>query len=277
MGVAALVAACFTKPGPPQGTVDAATDDALDAAFVPPDCDGVLFAGQATTVVGPVDGTEATFTDDELEIHFTEYVANSEFEIYVAKRTVNNLPFQTQQLASFTLAGSNDTEPAITADGLMLVFVSNRAGAERPFVVERASRTSPWSTPTELAFDGFATLQMRSLDLSWDGLRLFFVDVGENLVMATRTSRSAPFQLVGNYGSGLRYPAVSTDGKEIYYVKSPTDELWRASRTSTTEPFANHAFTGLAGFDPELSRDGQTLHLSRGSSIVKYTRTCPAR
>ncbi len=94
--------------------------------------------------------------------------------------------------------GSDDRMPNVRADGLEIVFSSNRGGNMDIYVATRASVTAPWSEPQPLDNAAINTSgsETRS-SLSADGTRLYFgrkvdsTDPGDVFV-ATRTRLADP-------------------------------------------------------------------------------------
>ena len=92
---------------------------------------------------------------------------------------------------------SDDRMPNVRADGLEIVFSSNRGGNMDIYVATRASVTAPWSAPQPLDNPNINTAgsETRS-SLSADGTRLYFgrkVDAADpgDVFVATRTRLAA--------------------------------------------------------------------------------------
>jgi len=99
---------------------------------------------------------------------------------------------------------SDDRMPNVRADGLEIVFSSNRAGAtpfdQDIYVATRASVTSPWSTPQRLDIATINTAASETrASLSGDGTRLYFgrkLDASDpgDVFVATRSRIAAPIE-----------------------------------------------------------------------------------
>ncbi|HEX7701641.1 MAG TPA: hypothetical protein VF403_12980, partial [Kofleriaceae bacterium] len=82
---------------------------------------------------------------DLLELYYTSDASPG--DILFATRESADAPFVVQPLPSFDIAGAINMSPAISADGLRLVFVNDRGASAIVYETSRATRTSPWSTP----------------------------------------------------------------------------------------------------------------------------------
>ncbi|HTL31686.1 MAG TPA: hypothetical protein VL326_01100 [Kofleriaceae bacterium] len=84
-----------------------------------------------------------------------------------------------------------DDDPAITSDGLELIFSSDRTGNGDLFVSQRASRSDPW--PPETAIPQFTSIKVeKGPEFSDDGLTLWLY-FGGDIAMSTRATRTSPW------------------------------------------------------------------------------------
>uniref|UniRef100_A0A7C2NT94 non-specific serine/threonine protein kinase n=1 Tax=Schlesneria paludicola TaxID=360056 RepID=A0A7C2NT94_9PLAN len=145
----------------------------------------------------------------------------------------------------------NAKSPALSEDGLSVVFERGR-GEEVQFVVStRANRTAPWSTPQRLPMQSDPT---RTEPLTWpflsrDGLSLWYCHGGAKspeIRTATRPDRSSPF---GNHqpvivagkplnGRAPRFVAATGELFHSLNVSEQTNDwaLWVAKEYRTAEP-----------------------------------------
>jgi hypothetical protein len=140
--------------------------------------------------------TAPTVTDDGLDMVFVRGTASQLFE---AMRGSTTVPFSTPAPVNF-IAASYDISPWLSADGLRLVFVSNRDGnGQHMFEATRTSRTTAFAIPA-----GHPELEAGSNDdaggaLSADGLDLYFSSSrpggpgGDDVYTAHRTALDQPF------------------------------------------------------------------------------------
>ncbi len=230
------------------------------------------FDGLGQTTVGSVPTTRG----DLLEIFWLE---KNPYYIYRATRTAVDQPFVTDpNIVSFSeVAGDpnvfND-DPALTADGLEVIFISNRdaTSTKYAYIATRPTVDASWSTPTILTGNVRATIT--SLDLSWDGLTLYYVDSVGNLYQTQRIDRQSPFQSAIPLGVGITYPTLSSDGLELFGVASGTAKgVVYATRHKTTDMFPSlTVLVGLQGeLDVDLTPDGQILVVGGGGY---FQRSC---
>jgi hypothetical protein len=167
------------------------------------------------------------------------------------------------------MAGGEEYDAELSVDGLEMHYHStvNWPGLRR---VTRATREGPWSAP-EVLPEG---RDREGPSLALDDLRM--VNSGSTdggIEEYARPERGKPWELVRAHpalGAG-RWPAISSDGLEIFVIDEQRDQplrLLRAVRSSIDEPFGAVQRVVLRGIgnaavsDPELSPDGRTLYLS---------------
>lgn len=185
----------------------------------------------------------------------------------VATRTEADGPFDTIVPSSLDTPQS-DFDPNFSTDGMAIVF-----GHEgRLYTATRTSAVpgTPFGPPTEHP----TILVASGLDLSADGLTLYFVDA-QQLVTARRASRVEPFEVVaGVLATGIVFPSVSADGLELFYHAA--DGIHRQTREMADLPFdamTDRLVVGDAA-DGDLTMDGTTLVFTRRGRIMESTRIC---
>jgi Tol biopolymer transport system component len=194
-------------------------------------------------------------------------------------------PFGGEQNLAEVNSADYDLSPAISADGLTLIFTSDRADGAGGYDLWLASRTSP--SGSFGAPENMAELNSPDSDsapeLSADGLTLFFAsDRGGgqgdfDLWFATRPDSTsafgAPENLVEvNTEHTERAPSISSDGETLYFSSdrpsedpdSGSSDIWVATRDDATSAFGEPVFadginTVDVESDPEISDDGDTL------------------
>ncbi len=233
-----------------------------------------------------------TLTADLREIYFTrgdpDDPANS--RVWSATRDSAAAAFGTPRIITEIVAEGDDQSSAISADGLMLWFGSDRTGGAGEldiWVSTRASRSEAmWSTPLNLT-----ALNSPSLDVPRP--------LGDHdRVMPLSSDRASPdgYQILfaaartanGTFDSptpaaGLSMPGQMTvdgfltnDGLTIFYTQAAagsTGDLFVSWRRSTSEAFGwqsplSELNTGDDERDPWLSPDGTQLYFSSNRSGV---------
>jgi serine/threonine protein kinase/Tol biopolymer transport system component len=198
---------------------------------------------------------------DELTLVFArEKTSNSgKFELWQANRTSLASPWQTPvQLQSLGSPGAAyDDDPELSADGLTLLFHSNRITGKREdlFFSRRASRSEPWPVAQNLAVVNSWTREM-SPAFSFDGLVLVFSSDREggvgrtDLWFSLRTSLSAAWSEPRHLGPVVNSPAddlspaLSADGQTLYFRsnrpgvlgKNNWPDLWMSRRVKKATP-----------------------------------------
>jgi hypothetical protein len=121
-----------------------------------------------------------------------------------------------------------------------------------------------------------------SIDLSADGLRLYYANRSGDLWVAHRDDRSATaFRDAARVVLDSRafYVSLSPDELEIFY-NNPDDpmsamKLRRQTRGAADLPFdPGTEILHDDGADPDVSHDGTTLFLSIDNGLTMFTRTC---
>jgi hypothetical protein len=142
-------------------------------------------------------------------------------------------------LGSLVNSVATEGVPSISSDNLSLFFESNRPGGSGSNDIWVTNRTTPdaeWGTPVNLGrVVNSAGLDVH-VDISADGLALFFQSDRSgslDLWLTRRTDISHPFGLPVRIGpmiktSGLKeYPNISTDGQTLFFSSSTNWDLWQ--------------------------------------------------
>jgi len=267
--VVLVLAGCFAKPEEP---------GPRDGAEPYSDCSAVPFVGDAATFseFSATSVADPSLSSDGLEMYFTtdpdpgamtylndiaRWSRSSTTQLFTPDLTA--LPFN----SPFA-----DADPSLTADGSMIFFTSRRDGSERGFFATRVNEQ--WSQAQ--AIPGLETIDMHSLDISPDGLTLYFTDTSSTprLLMATRSATDVPFAPDATIvAMNVRFPTVSADHRELFFNGAGTQHAVRASKDV---PFQDPMpAPSILGVGPDLSADGQTLVLAVAGTLGVMRRNCP--
>ena len=176
---------------------------------------------------------------------------------------------------------------SISADGLILVFSSNRPGGSGRtdlWMTTRQTASDPWPEPVNLG----PTINSSEWDvgpcISANGLRLYFHSSGHggegsgDIFVSTRESRDDPWGEPVNLGSTVNSsgaeadPSISADGLELYFTLGDVGftDIWVSTRETKDDPWGEPVDLGPpvnSAYEeafPWLSVDGLTLFFSSG-------------
>jgi len=146
-----------------------------------------------------------------------------------------------------------DWMPSISADGLVLFFMSGRAGGlggDDLWFTSRATKNDPWGSPVNLGAPINSSLNEACLDISADSRMLFFSDHmlgpfrpggcgGQDIWVAIRATANDPWGEPTNVGPVINRsdweftPNISADGSTLYFASMPPGgtgnaDLWQA-------------------------------------------------
>src|SRR6185503_11100138 len=243
---------------------------------------------------------DPSLTADLLEIYFDSErpggstAANG--DCWVATRASPSDPFNPPTLVAELASLADDTTFDVSPDGLTIYFASDRAAAGNRdiYVATRASRTSPWSTPTRVDELASPADESGASELA-DGLHLVFSSgrggTGD-LYIATRTAKDQPWQAPAAI-PGLSDPSydesqfwTNADATVIYFTSADApgaagSDVWFTTRASATDPFGPiqripELDGPLEDADPWLTADQRTMlfssHRTGGGDIYQATR-----
>jgi Tol biopolymer transport system component len=231
---------CFRSGGPGAPDLWHATRASRTDLFSPPT--------PLSEVSSTARESSPSVTGDDLLIAFASDVGGGMEDLYLASRASRadsfGAPVKNDELSS----ALDDGSPELSADGLEVMFQSNRGSSTDLYLASRPDRSSPFSNV--ILLPGINTLGAeRTPTWSTDELELFFVSdrpggVGQlDLWHATRATREEPFGGVENLAilnsTGDEYaPTLSVDGTHLYYsYNAPysgggsTAQIWVATRT----------------------------------------------
>jgi Tol biopolymer transport system component len=176
-------------------------------------------------------------------------------DIWVSSRTSTDSPWDyAVNLGSAVNSSAEDVSPNVSADGLSLMFASNRGGGHGSYdlyICTRTSHDAPWSAAVNLS----PVINSAYLDvapsLSPDGLTLFFHSIRSSgygtydLYYSRRQSLDSQWSDPVNIGPPVNSsyselgPSISGDGRYLYwsdsYLNPPRpggfgiDDIWQVS------------------------------------------------
>jgi len=243
------------------------------------------------SVNSPSDDWRASITADGLEIYLHSWRPGGMGggDIWVATRSDTAAPFDPAVFLAEVSSASAEFDPFISADGLTLLWASNRTGTAGAdlWIAMRADRSRAFTLIGEVPNVNSSNNEY-SPWVSPDGKRLYFTSQrpgtgGSDIWMAARPDVSSdfdpPVQVEGvNTTFHERASALSPDEREIYfastrgagsdldiYVATRPDRLSGFETPTELGPAFNTTFDDT---DPFVSPDGMTLLLNRDTDTV---------
>jgi Tol biopolymer transport system component len=176
--------------------------------------------------------------------------------------------------------------PSISADGLLLLFNSDRPGGQGDWdvwVTTRATTQDPWGKPGNLGQPVNSSDNNFMPSISSDGLSLFFCSTrpggqGDwDVWVTTRTTISDPWGIPVNLGPPVnssyleQTPTISADGVVLFFSSNRPggfggSDLWLATRATVSDPWGEAVNFGptvnsaASDAGANISRDGSTLY-----------------
>ena len=165
-------------------------------------------------------------------------------------------------------------DPALTADGLRLIFRVDQA----PTLFEGIR-----SSPDQFPFDNIVQVRglpqyIRSFDVTWDGLRIYYADEEGVLRVAARAARNLSFVPDPTFMlANVAFPTVSGDELEIFYVHpndSANGAVYRRERASTSDPFGPEDVAIENASDPDIAPTSSEMIVGYDGALAIMKRTC---
>lgn len=217
-------------------------------------------------------------------------------DVYTATRAGIGQPFSNPVNVAELNTAFSDRDAAQSADGLIVVFSSTRAGEHDVWMATRSTVSLPFSLPLPVAALNTAVREYFTA-LSSDGRTIYFSSDrptgsagGYDVWFSTRADTSSAFTTVENLtainsASNEYQSLVSPDGREIYFssTRGGAVDIWVSTRVNTASPFGAATLVTELNFVGEnhpgwMSSDGQRLYYShQGSGVSQLyltTRTC---
>jgi len=192
---------------------------------------------------------------DGLSLYFSPWtgVYGSDYLAVTTRASVSD-PWGPPVNLGATVDSSADTwAPSISADGLVVFFVSGRAGGlggDDLWFTSRATKNDPWGSPVNLGATVNSSLEECFPDISADSRMLFFSDHmggpwrpggygGQDLWVTTRATTNDPWGEPMNLGPVINSsywdlsPNISADGSTLYFCSDRpggigSADLWQA-------------------------------------------------
>lgn len=244
----------------------AAADSAVaDDAAVPP------YGGFQNPISLEGGGTDSQLRADRLEVfHAT---SSPDYEISFEVRASPTDAFgAVAPVPNINDPGTADNDPALSLDGLVLVFISERSGASRAYEARRPDLASDFGAPVLVA--GLEDVEVHSLELGPSGNVLYFV-FDHTLYRTERPDRASPFAPpVVIDAPPLTFPTVSPD-ELLLFANAPApalNVLW-ATRATTSEPFVARGLLDVGTPDCSLDNTQDADITPDGTALVVR---CPA-
>jgi hypothetical protein len=181
-----------------------------------------------------------------------------------------------------------EQNPWLCADGLSLLFSSDRTGGSGRFdlwATTRATTEDDWADPVNLGPQVNSSCDEYQPTVSADGLELYFTSFrpggagAADLWVAKRATRSGPWTAAVNLGPLINtpdhetFPRLSADGLELYFTSGPTGTAPKLSFCVTKRETKDASWTApvvlgpplgnwLSQFDPMISSDGLFMMFS---------------
>ena len=216
---------------------------------------------------------DPTETGDLLEIYYTD----GNGEIQFASRTSVDVPFVHGALPSFDDPNAIDSSPVISADGLRVVFTSDRGGTLAAYESTRPSRDATWSVPQLALGGGTWTLGAGGLGMTTDALNVVF-QLDSAAHCFTRRSTTELFMPNCDDLFVMPSPAFDDAYTTVYYncgtgICARPLTAWPDFKTPGAEQHvAMGTATGAA--DPWVEPDGDTILFAADHSLFRTTRSC---
>lgn len=227
---------------------------------------------------------------DALTMVFHTFERATLMDVWIATRADPCAAFTAPMRLPF-VDTSRDLDPKISADGLEIVFSSDRfnpGGNQDLFATVRESTAGAWTTPQLIGEVSDPEAHEETPFLSADALRLYFSSTrlgSHDLFVAERPSRGAafgaPVRVPGplDDGNHERMPALSSDETVLYFVSDRPGgqgglDVWVATRADRTSAFGVPRNVGVpvsSALDdvyPFLARDGSLLYLNHRTDLL---------
>jgi len=190
-------------------------------------------------------------------------------DIYVARRATTSDPWaKPENLGDNINTSYTDYEPDISADGLTLLFVSDRpggSGSDDIWITKRTSLDAPWGKPVNLG----PTINSAALDMdpstTADGLTLYFSSrrsggIGSyDIWVSKRASTKEPWGEPVNLGAPVNSrmtdscPDISADGLTLFFLSFRLDSLGQSDLYVTTRPTIHDPWGPAVNLGPNIN------------------------
>jgi hypothetical protein len=251
------------------GEVTPVADAAVDGS---PDAAQVVCGGWGPVEPLGFNGLDPALREDGLEVLYARFDGTS-FQIYRRTRTATGIAFGNEQVADDLSGPFDEADPALSRNGLVVMFQSNRgtAGGERQIFQAIRPNVSTGFAVAAVPPGLEAVFLGDGLDLSANALTLYF-DRNGILEVAKRNGLGVPFGAPVFHAARARYPGIAESGLEIY--SNLGNSLAVRTRPTASDAWGADVIFDADGLDGDLSADGQTLIYNDGTGIVIRRRSC---
>ncbi len=223
---------------------------------------------------------------DELTLYFDSDRpgGSGSWDIWMATRSAKDQPWGTPQNVGWPVNTWNtEAQPDISADGLSLFFMSDRAGGyggRDLWVATRRTPDDPWGIPVNLGPRVNSAGSEGQPSISADGLQLYFHSNRsggfQDLWVTTRQTIDSDWE-TPNYVVGVNSalldqgPGISSNGLALFFESTRSGGAAPNIYVSTRPTVADHWQTPIyidainsswRDADPDLSFDGRTLYFT---------------
>jgi hypothetical protein len=214
---------------------------------------------------------------DLLELYYTSDASPG--DILFTARASADAAFVMQPLPSFVTEGAIDMSPAISADGLHLMFVNDRGANAMVYETSRATRTSPWSTPEPVLVQ-WPVDAGAGITMSADGLKVFVqLSTDRVLYNFVRTTTERPFAPGNDLLFAMLSPALDDTGTAIYYncgasvcTRSLKSNGFDYIDEGDEQPVAMGTASGAR--DPWVEAGADSIVFAAEHSLYRATKSC---
>ena len=236
--------------------------------------------------VAGVRDDDPTLTADLRELYFNSARAGGPGagDIWVATRALADGPWDPPTLVAALSSPASETGPEVSADGLAILFASDRAGtlgATDIWMSTRSARTAPWGAPVHVP-ELSSTAEDTAPAIHAGGLVIVFESTrgagDANLWIATRpaitSAWSAP-QMITSSADPEGSPYLASDGRTLLFNAirpggNGMADLYLATRAAEGDPFVAETRIDISGAsndeDPWLSNDGRVLFFANNQN-----------
>lgn len=232
-----------------------------------PTCAGPFGTKRQLADVG-VQVAAVSLAGDEL------WLAAGEDERQLRRAHFDGAAIAALEAVPFGMAGADERDVTLARDGELVLFLSNRSGGTRVHETRRSS--SGFAAPVEPA--GIVDQHpITTIDVSFDGLTLYWSNFFDELWTARRPDVDAPFANVTRV-LGISDElaadelAISSDELELY-TSSFASGIARRTRAHRDEAFGEPEQL-TSGSAPDLSPDGRTLIFVDDGRLWLMERDC---
>jgi hypothetical protein len=215
--------------------------------------------GPCTNIGAPVNAANweqaPSISADGLSLYFSNYpsVYGIDDLCVTTRASVSDPWGPPVNLGATVNSSSDDWAPSISADGLVVFFMSGRAGGlggDDLWFTSRATKNDPWGSPVNLGATINSSFEEAFPDISADSRMLFFSDHGlgpwrpggyggQDIWVTTRARTNDPWGKPMNLGPVINSsawdfsPNISADGSTLYFCSDRlggigSADLWQA-------------------------------------------------